>query len=85
LRRSTNLSKNRKSTEPAISLRKELDSSNRADADESSGGLYQEINEMGVALKNLNLSQVEPPAAPTSSKSSGSKRTVCHTAHLIAA
>jgi hypothetical protein len=30
--------------------------SNRADADETSGGLYQEINGTGVALKNLNLS-----------------------------
>jgi hypothetical protein len=30
--------------------------SNRADAEDISGGLYWEISETGVALKNLNLS-----------------------------
>jgi hypothetical protein len=33
-----------------------LDRLEPADADETSGGLYLEINETGVALKNLNLS-----------------------------
>jgi hypothetical protein len=44
LHRSTNLSKNRKSAEPLFPKAKELGISKRADAGETSGGHYQEIN-----------------------------------------